>query len=124
METHAEGLKKAKDRVTINACANVTGTIKLPLLIIGKSKRPRCFAGMNMDALPVIYRNSSTAWMNAEIFFSWFHEHFVPYVRVKLTQMHLEPKALLLLDNCSAHPEADELISSDGLIKAVFYRQM
>lgn len=79
---------------------------------------------MNMDALPVIYRNSSTAWMNAKIFFSWFHEHFVPYVRVKLTQMHLEPKALLLLDNCSAHPEADELISSDGLIKAVFYRQM
>ena len=33
--------KKAKDRVTINACANASGTIKLPLLLIGKAKNPR-----------------------------------------------------------------------------------
>ena len=33
-----DGKKKAKDRVTLNTCANASGTIKLPLLLIGKAK--------------------------------------------------------------------------------------
>ncbi len=40
-EKSAEGRKKSKDRVTINACSNASGTIKLPLHLIGKAKRPR-----------------------------------------------------------------------------------
>ena len=69
---------------------------------------------------PLIYRNSATSWVNAEIFFSQFHKNFMPHVISKLTEMQLEPKALLLLDNCSAHPEADELTSIEGMIKAIF----
>jgi len=42
-EKGAEGRKKCKDRITICACANITGTIKLPLLFIGKGAKPRCF---------------------------------------------------------------------------------
>ena len=38
-----DGTKKAKDMVTINTCANASGTTKLPLLLIGKAKNPRCF---------------------------------------------------------------------------------
>lgn len=34
-----ENGKKGKERVTINACDNVSGSIKLPLLFIGKNKR-------------------------------------------------------------------------------------
>ncbi len=45
--------KKAKESVTIHACANVTGSIKLPLLFIGKSKNPRCFRGINKGTLDV-----------------------------------------------------------------------
>ena len=40
------GTKKAKDPVTINACSNASGSIKLPLLFIGKAKHPRCFCGI------------------------------------------------------------------------------
>ena len=40
-------------------------------------------------------------------------------VREKLKEKDLQPKALLLLDNCAAHPE-DELGSDDGLIVAKF----
>ena len=43
------GRKMRKGRVTINACANATGTINLPLQVIGKAKCPRCFRGMRMD---------------------------------------------------------------------------
>ena len=32
----------------------------------------------------------------------------------------LQPKALLLFDNCVAHPEKDEMVSDDGLIVAKF----
>ena len=63
-EKSAEGRKTSKDRVTINAYANASGTIKLPLLLIGKSKNldvssilikePRCFKHINRDNLPVI----------------------------------------------------------------------
>ena len=31
--------KKAKEIITVNACANVTGSIKLPLLFIDKAKK-------------------------------------------------------------------------------------
>ena len=41
------GGKEAKDRVTILVCANMNGSDKRPLLMIGKSKRPRCFRGVN-----------------------------------------------------------------------------
>lgn len=39
-EKRAEGVKKAKERVTINARANITGSNKLSLLFIGKSAHP------------------------------------------------------------------------------------
>ena len=45
--------------VTINAHSNASGTIKLPLLVIGKSKNPRCFKNVRLDHLPVVYANQS-----------------------------------------------------------------
>ena len=52
-EKSADGRKTQKQRVTISACSNATGTIKLPLLFIGKAKNPRCFQHINRDDLPV-----------------------------------------------------------------------
>ena len=86
-EKSADGRKTQKDRVTINACANASGTIKLPLLLIGKSKNPRCFKHINRDNLPVIYSNQSNAWVNAVIFAECFHEKFVPAVQKQLREM-------------------------------------
>ena len=34
--------------------------------------------------------------------------------------MQLEPKALLILDNCSAHPSEELLVSLDGLVAAAY----
>jgi len=42
-EKSAAGRKTQKERVTINACSNVTGTVKLPLLFIGKAKKSVMF---------------------------------------------------------------------------------
>ncbi|XP_022160362.1 tigger transposable element-derived protein 4-like [Myzus persicae] len=44
----------------------MTGTDKRKLLVIGKSKNPRCFKGVS--SLPVFYENNTKAWMTSAIF--------------------------------------------------------
>lgn len=101
-------------------CSNASGTNKLPLMVIGKSKNPHAFKNCR-DSLPVHYAASKNAWMTAELFVPWFQDHFVPAVRKFSSDNNLEPKALLLLDNCSPHcAKMDCLTSDDGLIKAEF----
>ena len=117
------GGKKAR-RVTVYACANASGTIKMPLQLIGKTKRPRCFQRVNMDLLPVQYFAQKNAWMNTDTFLEWFQDSFVPYVRKELTSIGLENKAVLVLDNCPAHPDAEYLVSDDGKITALYLHQM
>ena len=114
------GTKKAKDRVTINACSNASGSVKLPLLLIGKSKNPRCFRGINKSALGVVYKSQKNAWVNTQIFKDWFDNHFVPAVQKELKALGKEPKAILLMDNCPAHPQEEHLVSADGKITAKF----
>ena len=119
-EKRADGRKAPKQRVTINACSNASGMIKLPLLLIGKYKNPRCFKHIKKEFVPVTYNNQSNAWMSTSIFSDWFHHTFVPTVRKKLRELGVEPKAVLVLDNCSAHPNEDELVSEDQKIVAKF----
>ena len=119
-EKSADGRKKSKKRVTVNACANASGTIKFPLQLIGKAKNPKCFQRVNMDLLPVQYFAQKNAWMNTDIFLEWFQDSFVPYVRKELTSLGLENKAVLVLDNSPAHPDAEYLVSDDGKITALY----
>ena len=119
-EKSADGRKKSKDRVTLNLCSNASGSIKLKLHLIGKAQKPRCFKSLNVDTLPVKYSGQKNAWMTASIFLDWFHGTFVPNVRLELKKLGLEPRAVLILDNCSAHPDSDLLVSTCGKITAKF----
>uniref|UniRef100_A0A8C3HFM4 HTH CENPB-type domain-containing protein n=1 Tax=Chrysemys picta bellii TaxID=8478 RepID=A0A8C3HFM4_CHRPI len=116
-EQKAEGFKVIKERVTMLFCVNKTGSRKLKLLCIGKSRSPRAFHHKNMDSLSFIYCHSKNAWMTSDIFEEWFKKYFVPAVRSHLCRQNLEPKTLLLLDNCPAHPPVETLTSKDGKIK-------
>lgn len=71
-EKYAPGFKMQKQRITALVCANASGTNRLPLLLIGKSKKPRCFKGINIKALPVNYYAQKSAWMTQAIFIDWF----------------------------------------------------
>lgn len=59
------GSKKAMDCITVLWCANMSGSNKCKLLVIGKSKKPRCFAGINVECLLVTYRANKNAWMTS-----------------------------------------------------------
>ena len=58
--------------------------------------------------------------MTRILFSSWFHNEFVPSVKKHAEENEYEPKALLLVDNCSAHHMNNELESEDGMIKVAF----
>ena len=67
-EKSADGRKTQKERVAISACLNATGSIKLPLLLIGKSKNRCCFKNIPLDSLPVRYASQSNAGSTARFF--------------------------------------------------------
>ena len=116
----AANFKKAKDRITLLACANATGSHRLPLVFINKSAKPRCFKHMDMNNLPVHYYSQKKSWMDCSIFSNWFHQRFVPSVSKFCSENGLEKKALLLLDNAPSHPSSATMQSDDGKIKAMF----
>jgi len=112
--------KKAKERVTILGCSNASGTHRLPLMFINKSKKPRCFKHMDMNNLPVHYYAQNKSWMNSSLFSEWYHNRFVPSVQRYCRSSGIEEKALLLLDNAPSHPSISSLQSDDGKIKVLF----
>ncbi|XP_075732481.1 tigger transposable element-derived protein 6 [Rhipicephalus microplus] len=93
-----QGGKHSKKRITVLLCANMDGSDKRPLLVIGKSAKPCCFKGNRR--LPVKYVANSRAWMTRAIFGVWVEE----FDRDMGRQGR---KVCLLLDNCSAHSIED-----------------
>ena len=47
------------------------------------------------------------AWVDRDIFHDWFFNCFVPETKQRLSELGQEKKAILFLDNCSAHPSED-----------------
>lgn len=86
--------KHSKERLTIMFCANMDGSDKVKSLVIGKSKKPRCFK--NIKSLPVDYENNRKAWMNGFLFKKWMVE-----LDKKFSAENR--KVLFFVDNCSAH---------------------
>ncbi len=91
------GGKKAKERITALLCANMTGSERKKLLIVGRSKTPRTFP-RDQSKLPVDYSFSPNAWMTTEMFTKWL-QGWDRELRLR------GKKIALLLDNCSSHPK-------------------
>ncbi len=95
-----EGRKQSKERLTAVVCCNGNGSHKLPLWILGKFQSPRCFKNINLNNLGCTYRWNKKAWMTQTIFLEWL-KWFGPKVSGR--------RVLLLMDNCSAHVQGDNL---------------
>ncbi|XP_055614175.1 jerky protein homolog-like [Uranotaenia lowii] len=93
-ESSAPGRKGNKERVTFMSCANADGSYKLPLMLIGKSKRPRALE--NVRELPLYYASSKNAWMTRQLFKDWFFNEFVPKVTAFLEGANLPLTARLV----------------------------
>src|SRR3954469_14324887 len=90
------GRKKDKTRITVLLGVNATGTDKLKPWVIGNAKHPRPLSKVNLERLPVYYRENPKAWMNSEVFEEVLCEidnHFRAQNK----------KILLLMDNTPSH---------------------
>ena len=121
-EKKADGLKIDKDRVTLMACSNSSGTHKLDLVFIYKYQNPRALKHMDKRKLPVNYYSQQKAWMTLNIFHSWFTDEFIPKVRQHLKDIGLEQKAVLVLDNAPSHTKfyKDSPVGKDYKMWCVF----
>ena len=87
--------------------ANAAGD-KIPMFVIGKSQKPRCFK--NVKFLPCQYRNQKKSWMDGTLF-----EERVQELDRKFA---CEGRSIaLVIDNCPAHPPIENLKS----IKLFFF---
>lgn len=89
-----KGGKLPKDRLTVLPCANMNGTEKLPLVVIGKSKNPRCFK--KVKHVPVDYQANRRAWMTQDLFRDWLH-------RLDRKMAIQGRRISLILDNAPGH---------------------
>ena len=113
-EISVPGRKTSKDRVTIMLCANATGSHKLPILMIGKFKRPRCFKNMNAANLGVVYKSQKSGWMDSALFEDWFITNFITEVKKKRKDIGVNSKVILLVDNAPSH-KVTEVAKSQGV---------
>jgi len=107
------GIKQmtAKDRITLYVCTNASGTQKLPLGVIGKSKNPASF---RVRPLPkgVHYYSQERAWSDTMTMQKWFTDLLLPFIRKQTSH----PVALVL-DNASSHSK--ELFDPKGQVSVV-----
>ncbi|KAM7283344.1 tigger transposable element-derived protein 3 isoform X3 [Ixodes scapularis] len=93
--------KKATERITLLICANLTGTEKRPLLLVGDSGASRSFPD-DPSRLPLICKFAQKARMNAAIFTEWLS--FWDW------QLGLHQRSVLLLvENTPAHTSSAHL---------------
>ncbi|KAE9047437.1 hypothetical protein PR001_g2759 [Phytophthora rubi] len=98
----APALKMNKTRVTILVGSNATGTVKLPLFVLGKSKNPRWLPEKPEE---VAYKGTKEGWMNSDVFQDWLKE-----LNEKMKAQNRN--ILLLYDNAPSHKEGDVELSN------------
>lgn len=90
--------------------SNMSGSEKLKLLIIGKSKNPRAFRGIK--SLGIVYYANQKAWMTSAIWLDWL---------TKLDKMfgRQNRKIILFVDNCPSHPK--EIVSKLRFVRVEYF---
>lgn len=61
------GRRRDKSRVSLVICCNCTGSDRLPLWIIGRTKAPHALRRVNLSAMGCIWRSNTSAWMTTII---------------------------------------------------------
>lgn len=77
-----------------------------------------------LQSLPVIYRGTTDAWFNRDLFSEWIHKYFIQAVKTFQEKVKTVPeeniKAILLLDNGPSQPTKEQLCSRDGKVCCMF----
>ncbi len=108
-DKEAHGAKKCKECVPVLTCPNACASFRLPLLVIGKSVKPRASKNYHFLSSPVVYKNQKSACIDIQLFLDQFFEEFVALVKKFLRKSGFPEKALPLLNNAPSHPAITSL---------------
>ena len=92
------GGKKSKQCLTLLVACSATGE-KLKPFVVGHSQNPQCFKGKDVNSTNM-YRANKEAWMTSDLFCEWLD---AVNRKMQSANCHI----LLLIDNCSAHPDVE-----------------
>jgi len=106
-----KGGKMAKDRITVALTCSAVGE-KLTPWVIGKSRKPRCLRGVNLDN--VVYRSSPKAWMVNPI----FNEYLLTLNQKMFNEGR---KILLFVDNAPVHLIDGDTEAQLTNLKVIFF---
>lgn len=115
------GREEPPDRVIVLVCANLSWSHALPLLMIGKTKKKKCFG--KISSLPLTYKWQKNGWMDSEIFMEWYASDFISRVKTEREMTGKSGKVLLLLDCAKYHPDSDMLNVVDGNFQVMVFPQ-
>ncbi|KAE8982539.1 hypothetical protein PR001_g23696 [Phytophthora rubi] len=99
------GVKKQKTRITLALTANADGSDALPILYIGKAKKPRCFGKKTPEQHGFQYRSNKKAWMTGDVFRDWL-------INLDRDMRASGRHILLLLDNASSHSSGNLVLTN------------
>ena len=91
------GRKNKYDRISFLVCTNADGSERMRPMVIGRSKKPRCFGQFLPSEYGFYNRNNKKAWMNKLLFFEWL------FCFDACIGSSTGRRAILLIDNCSGH---------------------
>lgn len=110
--------EKNAPKVTLVICSNATGSHKIPLMIIGRSKIP--WSLKTADNLPIKYKAQESSWIDTTVFTNWLKTIFVPSVRKRQQEDGKCGTVVLLLDSAACRYVSDtNLTFGKILIKIV-----
>ncbi|XP_029177786.1 tigger transposable element-derived protein 2-like [Nylanderia fulva] len=95
--------ESVKNKVTLMVCTNVTGSHKLPLLIVGQDHN--CLE--NIRSSSVIYTKQNNACIDKQLMLTWYQEVFLPEIEA-VHSSNIE-QCLLLLSDVPNYPSVEEL---------------
>ena len=101
-KTRVHGRKQLKQRVTLLFCANMDGSDKKKMLVIGHFNNPHCM-GRGVRR-PCPYRANKKAWMTSQM----FEDYLRTWDRKLTTQRR---RIALVIDNATCHPKLDDLVN-------------
>lgn len=89
-----------KERLTLMVAANMDGSEKLPLQVIGQMKDPKSI--YEIEALPMPYEANESAMMTPAVFEIWVR-------RLEERYRRLNRNVIIILDSCPAHANINNL---------------
>jgi hypothetical protein len=108
-----KGGNLAKDRITVALTCSALGE-KLPPLVIGKSKNPRCFRNKDLSSLGITYNSSTKSWMTNTIFNKYL-------LNLNDYMCSRRRKIILFIDNAPVHIIDEDTNSRLSHVKVLFF---